>query len=348
MSNLLDTFGNLVFTARGTTGIWVLLEALKEQYPNRKLLLPINICEIVYPMILHAGWDPVFFDVDPTTGIGGLDEINKAFSGTGAVLLLVHNFGIPVPMHPIINWAKAHQVFVIEDVCNALGAKWQGDYLGSFGDAAIFSFGHAKILEFGGGGAVWVRHEIIKDQVKKINKKLPKPSEKHQETATLFEAEVQKFRKSAVFGADYLKLYLDYMPYLLVQPYADLNQFWSNAQEILVQKIKERTFVANRYREELPHHKLQHVPYHEGQVYWRYNIHVASEKRDAIRTELQNLGVFTSSWYPPLSDIFHCAETNEFPNASRFHQTIINLFVDHHTTDAMQGKLIQYFHSIPS
>lgn len=346
--NLLNTFNNLVFTARGTTGIWVLLEALKERYPERKLLLPINICEIVYPMVLHAGWEPIFFDVNPITGVGGINEIKAAYSQNDAVLLLVHNFGLPIPMAPVIDWAKQHNVFVIEDICNALGATDQGQFVGSFGDAAVLSFGHAKILEKGNGGAVWVRNESLRLSVDAINDKLLLATDSHLQLSLEFEGAIQTFRKKAIKGPAFLRLYQDFIPHLLVQPPLGLGAFWENSTEQLEQSISKRNAIAKKYRSELSQNNIAHVPHQEGQVYWRYNIHLDAKQREKMRLDLQNLGVYTSCWYPPLSDLFHCNDTRKFPGASRFHQTILNLFVDQHATDEMQQQLIQYFKSIPA
>jgi CDP-6-deoxy-D-xylo-4-hexulose-3-dehydrase len=97
---------------------------------------------------------PVF--VDCQLGTYNLDpvQLELALSDRTRALFIAHTLGNPVEMDAVMAFARAHDLYVIEDVCDALGSVYDGQRVGSFGDLASLSFYPAHHITTGEGGAV--------------------------------------------------------------------------------------------------------------------------------------------------------------------------------------------------
>nr|MBU1327709.1 DegT/DnrJ/EryC1/StrS family aminotransferase [Candidatus Omnitrophota bacterium] len=116
--------------------------------------------------ISMAGANPVFVDTEEKTYGIDVSKIEKAITKKTKAILLVHLYGHPADMDPIIQIAKKHKLKVIEDCAQAHGALYKNKKIGSFGDAACFSFYPTKNLgAFGDGGMVITNSEEVKDRM---------------------------------------------------------------------------------------------------------------------------------------------------------------------------------------
>ena len=105
--------------------------------------------------IVRVGATPVFADIDPVTFNIDPAEIEKKITPRTKAIIPVHLFGQCADMDPIMAIAKEHNLFVIEDACQAIGAEYKGRRAGSIGRYGAFSFFPSKNLGcFGDGGAV--------------------------------------------------------------------------------------------------------------------------------------------------------------------------------------------------
>ena len=105
--------------------------------------------------IIHAGAHPVFVDIDPQTRNFNFEQLEKAITKNTKVILVVHLYGIPIDMKPILEIASKYGLQIVEDCCQAHGAEFEGQKVGTFGEAAAFSFYPGKNLgAYGDGGAV--------------------------------------------------------------------------------------------------------------------------------------------------------------------------------------------------
>ncbi len=104
--------------------------------------------------IVQYGLVPVF--VDCLLGSYNLDpaQLEAALSERTRAIFFAHTLGNPVDMEPVLEFARAHELAVIEDTCDALGSRYGGQMVGSFGDLATFSFYPAHHMTTGEGGAV--------------------------------------------------------------------------------------------------------------------------------------------------------------------------------------------------
>ncbi len=107
--------------------------------------------------IVYTGATPVIVDVDKTTWTISISDIEKNITPRTKAIMPVHLYGHPSHMDEIMAIAKKHNLLVIEDAAEAIGGKYNGKHVGSFGDAATFSFFGNKTITTGEGGMVFFK-----------------------------------------------------------------------------------------------------------------------------------------------------------------------------------------------
>lgn len=113
-----------------------------------------------------VGAKPVFADIDPDTFNIDVNEIESKITPRTKAILPVHLYGQPCNMDIIMDIAKRHDLFVIEDACQAIGAEYKGKKVGTFGDIGCFSFYPTKNLgTMGDGGLVATNSEFLKNRI---------------------------------------------------------------------------------------------------------------------------------------------------------------------------------------
>ena len=119
--------------------------------------------------ILRVGARPVFVDIDPQSYALDVTQIEAKVTQKTKAILPVHLFGQCASMKEIGEIAKKHRLKVIEDVAQALGARYQGKRAGTFGDVACLSFFPTKNLGgFGDGGMLVTPHDEVADKVRQL------------------------------------------------------------------------------------------------------------------------------------------------------------------------------------
>lgn len=101
---------------------------------------------------LHQNAVPVFVDIDPRTYCMDANKLEAAINERTKVIIPVHIQGLPADMDPIMEIAKRHGLFVVEDACQAHGAMYKGKVVGTIGDIGTFSLNNYKNLPGGEGG----------------------------------------------------------------------------------------------------------------------------------------------------------------------------------------------------
>ncbi len=110
--------------------------------------------------ILAIGAIPVIVDIDDTYNMDPL-ELEKAITPKTKLIIPVHMLGNPASMTEILAIADKHRIPVLEDGCEALGAKYKGQYVGTLGKAAVFSLDFAKTITSGEGGLVITNDDAV-------------------------------------------------------------------------------------------------------------------------------------------------------------------------------------------
>ena len=111
---------------------------------------------------------PVFVDIEPATLNLDSAKVEAAITPRTRAILAVHTFGIPANMQAILHIAHRHNLLVIEDACEAIGAEYQGRQVGSFGDAAVFAFYPNKQITTGEGGMVATRNAELATRIRAL------------------------------------------------------------------------------------------------------------------------------------------------------------------------------------
>lgn len=116
-------------------------------------------CATGFPTTVNPSFNnnlvPVFLDVDIPTYNMKVDALEEALSPRTRVIMLAHTLGNPFDLGAIMAFAKKHDLFVVEDTCDALGATYDGQKVGTFGDLGTLSFYPAHHITMGEGGAVY-------------------------------------------------------------------------------------------------------------------------------------------------------------------------------------------------
>src|SRR5580658_6714949 len=109
--------------------------------------------------IAHVGATPVFVDIDPLTFNIAPALIEPAITPKTRAIMPVHLFGLPADLNPILDVARHHNLLVIEDAAQAIGARYNGGYVGTLGDFGCFSFFPSKNLGGAGDGGMVTTNE---------------------------------------------------------------------------------------------------------------------------------------------------------------------------------------------
>jgi len=113
--------------------------------------------------VLAVGAIPVLAEIDETMTID-VEDIEKKISKHTKAIIPVHICGYPCNMDAICAIAKKHNLYIVEDACQADGGRYKGKRLGSIGDAGAFSFNYYKLISAGEGGAVVTNNKLVYDR----------------------------------------------------------------------------------------------------------------------------------------------------------------------------------------
>lgn len=137
--------------------------------PGDEVITAPNTSPFTALAITMIGARPVFVDVDARTHTLDPARIEPALSERVRAIVPVHLYGQPVAMRPILKLARARSIRVVEDACQAHGARYDGRRVGSLGDLAAFSFYPTKNLgAIGDGGAVATDDPVLAERVRML------------------------------------------------------------------------------------------------------------------------------------------------------------------------------------
>lgn len=168
----------------GTDALALTLRALGIG-PGDEVILPTNSFIATAEAVSLAGARPRLVDVDPITGLLTASLVEPALGPRVRCIMPVHLYGATVDMDPILDLARSARVAVVEDACQAHGARYRGHRVGSLGDAGCFSFYPAKNLgAWGDGGAVVTNDAALADGVRLLRSHGERPRYRHRVVGT--------------------------------------------------------------------------------------------------------------------------------------------------------------------
>jgi CDP-4-dehydro-6-deoxyglucose reductase, E1 len=161
-----------LFVNSGSSANLVALSGLTSPKLGKKALKPgdeVLTVAMGFPTtvnpIIQNGMRPVVVDVDLATYDAKPDRLREAVGPKTRAIMMAHTLGNPFDLDTVRELCEEHNLWLIEDSCDALGSTYDGQKTGSFGDTATASFYPAHHITTGEGGAVFVKSPLVKKQV---------------------------------------------------------------------------------------------------------------------------------------------------------------------------------------
>lgn len=260
----------------GTSGLHLCIRSLGIKDGDEVITTPFSFIASANCVLFERA-KPVFVDIERNTLCIDVSKIEEKITKKTKAILPVHIFGHSCDMNRIMEIAKQYQLTVIEDACEAIGAEYKGEKVGSFGRVGVFAFYPNKAITTSEGGVIVTNDEAI---------------------ARL----CRSMRNQGKDGLSHVRLGYNYrMP--------ELSAALGVAQmERLEEILEKRKRVANSYNERLNNIEgivLPCVRESEKTSWFVYVIQLDEERfsqleRDAILRELQNRGIQCKNYFTPI------------------------------------------------
>ncbi len=286
-----------VSVCNGTVALELAIEVLGLSAGDEVILPTLTIISCLTPLLVR-GIVPKFVDCNLQDFNVVVDEIENAITQKTRAILVVHLFGLPVDMDPILKISSKYEIPIIEDASEAHGVKYKNHYAGSFGLISTFSFYANKTLTAGEGGMLCTDDESIANKLRKMRNLsfIPEKRFYHEDIGW-------NYRLSSLQAA--------------------LGNSQLKRISKLVQHKKNIAQIYNSYFSEISNvHITPAVTQNGENCYWVYPILLKSgfPAASELRTMIKDAGVDTRPlFYPlhkqPLLRKFGLEKQKELPNA---------------------------------
>ena len=144
----------------GRSCLMAILEAMGIK-PGDEIIVQGFTCNAVINPIINIGAKPIYVDLKDDLNIDE-KKIQQSINSKTKAVIVQHTFGWPAEIEEIRDICRDNNLFLIEDCAHSLGAKYNNQYVGSFGDASFFSFGRDKIISSVFGGMIVINNPLLK------------------------------------------------------------------------------------------------------------------------------------------------------------------------------------------
>ena len=272
-----------VATSSGTTALHLALAALSIGRGDEVLVSTLTNMATVFA-VLYQDATPVPIDIEPDTWNMDPALLERHVTPRTKAILVVHLFGHPVDMDPVLDVARRHRLKVIEDCAEAHGALYRGRKVGGLGDVGCFSFYANKIITTGEGGMLTTDDRDLAERATALKNLAFGPANRFMHTAVGFNYRMTNLQ--AAVGCAQMR-----------------------SIDAVIEKKRR---VARWYTERLKDIRCLQLPVERAyarSVYWMYHVGLAgdvAEHRDAIRSRLAASGIETREGFIPanLQDVF--------------------------------------------
>jgi perosamine synthetase len=214
----------------GTMALFMCLKLLNLK-PSDQVIVPDFTFIASANSVILAGGKLVFCDVDKKTFCMTVETLEPQITTFTKAIMPVHIFGQSAPMDEICEFAKKHNLFVVEDAAQGIGVKWNGQPVGSFGDINAMSFYADKTCTCSEGGAVLINNEDYYKECVSMN------NQGRQGRGIYFHEKIGwNFRMSDLHGAVGLAQ-LDKLDYIINRK-KDMREMYHN----LLRDVKQISF----------------------------------------------------------------------------------------------------------
>lgn len=152
-----------IAVANGTVALETAVAALDLE-PGDEVILPTFTIISCAAALVRRGCVPVLVDSDPATWNMAVEQIEARITPRTRAIMVVHIYGLPVDMDPVLEIAQRHNLKVIEDAAEMHGQSYRGRPCGSFGDVSVFSFYPNKHVTTGEGGMVLTDDPLLAER----------------------------------------------------------------------------------------------------------------------------------------------------------------------------------------
>lgn len=156
-----------IAVSSGTAALDVAIEAMLIG-PGDEVILPAFTIISCISQVVRSGATPVLVDSDPLTWNMNLQQVEEKITEHTKVILVVHIFGLPVDIDPLLEIAKKKNIKIIEDAAEMHGQTYKGKPCGSFGDISTFSFYPNKHITTGEGGMIVTNDEKLAEDCRSL------------------------------------------------------------------------------------------------------------------------------------------------------------------------------------
>lgn len=289
----------------GTAALHTALHAAGIGSGDEVITVPFSFIATINP-ILFVGARPVLVDIDPKTFNIDTKQLEKAITPRTRAIMPVHLYGQPCDYNELAAVAKKHDLRVIEDACQAIGASYGDKKAGSLGDLGCFSLYATKNIMSGEGGMITTNSEEYLNTIKSFRQ--------HGMTGPY-----------EYGGIGYNYRMTDLQAAIAVEQLKKADKFnvarQKNAQ-LFNEGLKDVTGIV-----------LPSVAGNRTHVYHQYTIRVTDEfplSRDELISELKNRGIGSGAYYPKALHTYpHIAklgyQPGDFPEAEKAAAQVISL-----------------------
>ena len=294
--------------ASGTDALLLSLHAL-DVGPGDEVIVPSFTFFATAGVVTRLGAKPVFADIDPDTYNITAEEIEDKVTENTKAVIPVHLYGQPCDMDKIREVAERNDLYVIEDACQAIGAKYKGEEIGNFGEAAALSFYPAKNLGcYGDGGMILTNDQNLKERCERLRVHGADPKYYHHEVG--YNSRLDSIQAAV------LRVKLKYL------------DEWNKGRR---KNAKTYNRLFNEYglteAIKLPKKKVDKSEH----VYHQYVIGLS--ERDKVQDYLQENDISTNIYYPLPLHMQKCYEdletnVNELPVTEEVYEEVLALPID--------------------
>ena len=285
--NLSDYMGgcNVIPCANGTDALQIALMAL-DLKPGDEVIVPAFTYVASAEVIGLLGLTPVMVDVDYDTFNVTVDNIKKALSDKTKAIIPVHLFGQSCDMEPILAFAKEHNLYVIEDNAQAIGAEYtlsdgHKEKTGTMGTIGCTSFFPSKNLGcYGDGGAIFCKDDALSEKLRMIAN--------HGQKVKYHHSVIGCNSRLDSIQAAILNVKLKHLDEYSKARYAAASYY---TEKLRAFDPEQKFLITPKEQENSTH------------VYHQYTLKIKNSKRDALKQFLADAGIPSMIYYPlPLQE----------------------------------------------
>ncbi|WNL12620.1 DegT/DnrJ/EryC1/StrS family aminotransferase [Aliarcobacter cryaerophilus] len=294
-----------VAVTNGTAALEMAVKALGIGEGDEVIMPSFTIISCVQAVV-KAGAKPVLVDSEYDSFNMKVEGIEAKITPNTKAIMVVHIYGLPVDMNPVLELAKKYNLKIIEDAAQMHGQTYNGKMCGSFGDISIFSFYPNKHITTGEGGMVLMNDERLYEKCKSLRNLCFSPDVNKRFIHEELGWNLRMTNIQAALGVAQLER---------------INEF-----------VTKKRFIGNMYQELLSDIKTINLPLKNKtfaeNIYWVFAITLKddySKTAKEVIQELGNKGIGTRPFFYPMHQqpVFNnlgLFKNEEYPNATKLYE----------------------------